>query len=272
MPNQIFRVDTLTSTPFHGTPVAVCLLEGPRERPWMRDLSLDLAASETAFLLPRSPNRFDLRVMAGSTEVELSALASLAAAHVLYEYSLADKRHPIAFFTRTGPVPATMEEGNALALNFPQMVMEECPEPPEVILQAVDPAPEFVGRRENDYFVQVSNEARLREIRPDFAFLRAAKVKGLLVTSAATISTANDFVAQTFAIGGHEEDTLASYGHCLLAPFWFLRLGKSKMTGLRRSRVIAHPRSPSSMTLEVDGDRLRLLGEAVTIFRGELAV
>src|ERR1019366_7081785 len=168
MPDLIFHVDALTAQPFHGNAVSVCILETPRERPWMRDVSLELNTPETAFLLARGPNRFDLRTMAGSSEVELAASATLAAAHVLFTstlegHSFADPRRPIAFFTHGGPIPAVLEN-EIFEINFPALPLEELSYFPEEILQGVDPAPEYVGRRGDDYLVQVSSEERLREV------------------------------------------------------------------------------------------------------------
>jgi|GEM_PF-2174420 len=283
VPDLIFHVDTLTTRAFRGNPISVCVLEKPRERPWMREVSRELNTSETAFLLPRSPNRFDLRTMSGSMEVEMSALATLAAAHVLFtstpvaERPLADPRRPISFFTRGGPVPASLERENnvenaEIHLNFPGFFLEELSEIPEAILQGVDPAPEFAGRRGEDYFVQVSSEEQLREIRPDFKFLREMGMGSLVVTSVANRTTSHDFVYRTFHIPAPSEDPIASYAHCLLGPFWFLRLGKTALAGFHRSPKAspALQRNPIALRLAIDGDRVKLMGHAVTIFEGEL--
>ncbi|MFI5201050.1 MAG: PhzF family phenazine biosynthesis protein [Candidatus Kapaibacterium sp.] len=157
MPDLIFHVDAQTSRAFHGHPVTVCILEQPRDRPWMRELSRAMNTPEAAFLLPCGLNRFDLRTMSGGLEVELAASATLAAAHVLFTRSLTGPRRSIAFFTRSGSISASQENGNALEINFPALVLEELLDPQDEILQAVDPAPEFVGRRGEDYFVQVSS-------------------------------------------------------------------------------------------------------------------
>ena len=283
MPDLIFHVDSLATLPFHGNPVAVCLLEKARGERWMQDISLELNAVETAFLVPRSPNRFDLRTMAGGVEVEFAASATLAAAHVLFTHSvrsnlhpLADPRRAIAFFTPAGAVPATMED-DGIYVNFPEFLLEECSSHPEEILHAVDPAPEFSGKRGNDYLVQVSSEERLRDLSPDFHFLRAMGMRGLIVTSVANRTPSHDFVSRTFYIPGIAgdtplEDPTASYAHCLLGPFWFLRLGKTMLTTRTDSSGPRHSRYPPALRLVVDGDRVMVIGEAVTVFEGELKI
>ncbi|HET6401124.1 MAG TPA: PhzF family phenazine biosynthesis protein [Candidatus Kapabacteria bacterium] len=301
MPDLIFHVDTLTSRAFHGNPVTVCILENQRDRAWMHELSRAMNTPESAFVLPRktsharSPNRFDLRAMAGGSEVEIAASATLAAAHVLFTRSKAnsskvgsfvDPRRSIVFFTRGGPVPASMEDG-MLEINFPALLLEELSDPPEEILQGIDPAPEYVGRRGNDYLVQVSSEARLHEVRPDFHFLRGMGMRGLIVTSIADQTTSHDFVSRTFHIPRPLEDPIASYAPFVLAPFWFLRLGKTILKNMAysanrtgRARMIGHSgatrpqgsrrKAGHQFQLIIEGDRVKLIGEAVTVFEGEL--
>jgi PhzF family phenazine biosynthesis protein len=282
MPDLIFHVDALTALPFRGHPVSVCLLEKPRERPWMRDVSLELNTSETAFLLARGPNRFDLRTMAGGSEVEIATSATLAAAHALFTRSIANASRPIAFFTHGGQIPATRMSDHAtsdqplekgmLEINFPALSLEELSNVPEDILQGVDPATEYVGRRGDDYVVHVSTEEQLRAVRPDFRFLRSMGMRGLIVTSVANVTTSHDFVARTFHIPTPQEDPTASYANCLLAPFWFLRLGKRALTCIIESARLPRARNSAASRLFVDGDRVKLIGGAVTVFEGELKI
>lgn len=296
MPDLTFHVDSLTAQPFRGHPVSVCLLEKPRERPWMRDVSLELNTSETAFLLARGPNRFDLRTMAGGSEVEIATSATLAAAHVLFTRSIANASRPIAFFTHGGQIPAMRMgdhamndhamsdhatsiamsdrplENGMLEINFPALLLEELSYIPEDILQGVDPSPEYVGRRGSDYVVQVSSEEQLRAVRPDFRFLRNMGMRGLIVTSVANVTTSHDFVARSFHIPTPQEDPTVSYANCLLAPFWFLRLGKTALTCIIESARLPRARNSAASRLFVDGDRVKLMGGAVTVFEGELKI
>ncbi len=268
MPDQIFRVDTFTHTPCTGTAAAVCLLEEARDRTWMTDLSSAMHVAQVAFILPRGPNRFDMRCTAGGTEIEVAAGATLAAAHVLMSKQLASRRQPITFFTHSGPIAASFVNPR-IEMNFPAFQMIELSEPPELVLQAIDPAPAFVGRRGDDFFVQVASERALDRLRPDFAMLRAHKVHGIIATAAAGPSKKHDFAAKTFLIGERRnvEDPLSTVADCLLGPFWFTRLGTSELSELR-----LEPSGPRRYGLEVDGDRVKIAGEAVTLFEGELKI
>jgi predicted PhzF superfamily epimerase YddE/YHI9 len=75
-----------------------------------------------------------------------------------------------------------------------------------------------------------------------------------------------DFVSRFFAPGaGVPEDPVTGSAHCCLGPFWMERLGKKEMVAYQASA------RGGIVRVRVEGDRVRLGGEAVTIFRGELA-
>jgi predicted PhzF superfamily epimerase YddE/YHI9 len=53
--------------------------------------------------------------------------------------------------------------------------------------------------------------------------------------------------------------------HCCLGPFWGERLNKTELTGYQASA------RGGVVRVRLDGERVILGGQAVTIFRGELA-
>jgi predicted PhzF superfamily epimerase YddE/YHI9 len=266
MPDHFFLVNTFSSKPFEGSSAGVCILEKPRELDWMVSTSRALNLTDAAFLVAKSPNRFDLRCITGSMEVELGISATLAAAHALFTNRFADPGRSIAFFTHAGPVSATTD-GSQIEVNFPGLPIEEI-ECPEEILQAVDPSPKFVGRRGEDFVVQVSSESALKKVQPDFKLLNGLGVHGLIVTSVAASGREYDFAIRTFQLHPRYslEAPVASWAYAALTPFWMGRLGKAKMLGFRHA-----PRS-SVVSLEVDGDRVKVFGEAIAILQGELKV
>jgi predicted PhzF superfamily epimerase YddE/YHI9 len=89
-------------------------------------------------------------------------------------------------------------------------------------------------------------------------------VRGVIVTSPSS-STEFDFVSRFFAPGsGVDEDPVTGSAHCALTPYWANKLGKLEMTAFQASRRggVVHVR--------LEGDRVRLGGRAVTVFRGDL--
>ena len=112
--------------------------------------------------------------------------------------------------------------------------------------------------------MEVQSEEALRAIAPDFGVLRRLPVRGVIVTSRAS-SGDYDFVSRFFAPGsGIDEDPVTGSAHCCLGPFWSARLGKHQL--------LAYQASPRGgvVRVRVDGDRVHLGGQAITVLRGEL--
>jgi predicted PhzF superfamily epimerase YddE/YHI9 len=60
------------------------------------------------------------------------------------------------------------------------------------------------------------------------------------------------------------EDPVTGSAHCCLAPFWASRLGKTEMVGYQASA------RGGIVRVRVDGDRVKLGGQAVTVMTGDL--
>ena len=58
---------------------------------------------------------------------------------------------------------------------------------------------------------------------------------------------------------GINEDPVTGAAHCMLAPYWARRLGRSEMVGFQASRRGGVVR----VRVRTDGDRVDLLGRAV---------
>jgi predicted PhzF superfamily epimerase YddE/YHI9 len=122
-----------------------------------------------------------------------------------------------------------------------------------------------VAKSKFDYLVEVASEDIVRALNPDHARLRTMPVRGVIVTSRATTKEW-DFVSRFFAPGsGIDEDPVTGSAHCALTPYWSKKLGRTSFT--------ARQMSPRGGTLQVElkGDRVLLRGQAVTVFRGEIA-
>lgn len=256
------HVDAFTDVPFAGNPAAVCLLPEARDAAWMQHVAREMQLSETAFLVRRGPDEFDLRWFSPAVEIDLCGHATLASAHTLWETGVLSVDRIARFHTRSGVLTAERQEG-WIELNFPS-TPSTAADPPPGLAEALGVEPRYTGRSRFDYLVQVESEAQVRALAPDAARLRSLPVRGVIVTARAT-TTGWDFVSRFFAPGsGIDEDPVTGSAHCCLAPFWAERLGKTAF--------VARQVSPRGGTLRVrlDGDRVRLAGQAVTILSGEL--
>lgn len=264
----LVQVDAFTAEAFKGNSAAVCILEEPRDERWMQLVAGEMNLSETAFVVPGEP-AWSLRWFTPVSEVDLCGHATLASAHVLWERGLLAKDRAAAFDTRSGRLTARRlangsGEGDVwIELDFPATADQEIAPPPDLV-EAVGASARYVGRSRFDYLLEVADEETVRRVSPDFGRLRAVGGRGVIVTARAA-SAGVDFVSRFFAPAfGIDEDPVTGSSHCCLAPYWARRLG--------RTSLVAHQLSARGGVLKVrlDGDRVRIAGQAVTVLRGEL--
>jgi PhzF family phenazine biosynthesis protein len=259
---KLTQVDAFTSRPFAGNPAAVCLLPAPQDEGWMQNVAREMNLSETAFLVRRADGSFDLRWFTPAVEVALCGHATLASAHALWEQGDLDRQTVARFHTKSGLLTAE-RQGDWIELNFPA-TNDEPADPPPGLIDALGAPARYVGKSRFDYLVELDSEATIATLQPDFGRLRTLPVRGVIVTSAAT-SDGVDFVSRFFAPGsGIDEDPVTGSAHCCLTPFWSRRLGRTEMVARQLSA------RGGTVRVKLDGDRVRLRGQAVTVLRGEL--
>jgi PhzF family phenazine biosynthesis protein len=261
MPIRILQVDAFTSRPFAGNPAAVCVLpEAPHEQ-WMRDVAREMNLSETAFLTPVDDG-YNLRWFTPAVEVDLCGHATVASAHVLWEDGHLPPGRQARFHTRSGLLLAD-RRGEWIELDFPAKVATPADAPPN-LLPALGVPARFVARNQFDYLVEVESEEALRAMTPDFTALRKVPVRGVIVTARPS-STEFDFVSRFFAPAvGVDEDPVTGSAHCALGPYWAERLGKTEFTAYQAST------RGGVVRVRLNGDRVIIAGQAVTVMRGEL--
>ena len=261
MTTPILQIDAFTSQPFAGNPAAVCILNGQADKDWMQRVAREMNLSETAFLRQQEQG-YELRWFTPSVEVDLCGHATLASAHALWELGHLRSDETARFHTRSGLLTAE-RRGDWIELDFPATPPVEAAAP-NGLLSAIGVSPAYVGRSRFDYIVEVENERIVRDARPDFAALRGVETRGVIVTSRSS-TPERDFVSRFFApAAGVDEDPVTGSAHCCLTPFWSARL--------KKDALVAHQISARGGVLKVrvDGARVRLSGQAVTVLRGQL--
>jgi PhzF family phenazine biosynthesis protein len=256
------QVDAFTSQPFSGNPAAVCAVPVPLDERRMQDIAREMNLSETAFLHRRGADEYDLRWFTPTVEVALCGHATLAGTHALFEAGLIETGAAVRFHTKSGVLTAT-HDGQWIDLDFPATIAEPA-DPPDGLVDALGVAVLHVARSRFDYLVEVADEQTVRTASPDFGRLRRIDVRGVMITSRAT-RPGVDFVSRFFAPGsGIDEDPVTGSAHCALAPFWRGRLGKDELTARQLSA------RGGEVCVRLDGDRVHLVGQAVTVLRGEI--
>jgi PhzF family phenazine biosynthesis protein len=259
----IVHVDVFTAEPFRGNPAAVCLLREEASAEWMQAVAAEMNLSETAFVRRRGGGDFSLRWFTPTVEVPLCGHATLASAHAVWEATLVALDDPITFHTESGKLTAR-READWIRVDFPALPVEPCAAPAG-LAEALGCSFESVHRNQfGTYLALLDSEKAVRDVQPDFARLRATEVGACIVT-ARSGSRSYDFVSRFFAPGlGIDEDPVTGAAHCSLGPYWAERLAKTELVGHQISKRTGVVR------VRTRGDRVDLLGQALTVMRGEM--
>ena len=263
MGTVIYQVNAFTGVPFTGNPAGVCVLDGPADSGWMQKVATEMNLPETAFLYPEQGG-FNLRWFSPVIEVELCGHATLASAHVLWETGALKRGARASFDTRSGLLTAK-KAGGRIELDFPREEAGDAPVP-DHLMGALGVEPVYVGRNRFDYLLELGSEAELRGLTPDVSLLREVQCRGIIVTSLPD-SPEYDFISRFFApSAGIDEDPVTGSAHCCLGPYWEKKLGKSEFNAYQASD------RGGDVYVRVEGDRVILGGEAVTVLKSELLV
>lgn len=256
-------VDAFTDSLFGGNPAAVCVLEGALPDSTMQAIAAENNLSETAFLWPVA-GEHAIRWFTPTTEVELCGHATLASAFVVLNL-LEPEREAVIFESRCrGKLAIRREPGSdRLIMNFPA-------DPPRPI-EPMNPAlADALGAAPIEqwlagyWFLVYESEAQVRSLRPNFAAL-ARMHPGEVIVTAPADDPELDFVSRFFGPGvGIDEDPVTGSAHCVLAPYWAARLGKS---ALRARQVSARG---GEIECVVQGDRVELIGRCACYSSGRV--
>jgi len=260
---EIYQADAFTDRPFGGNPAGVCILPGPADALWMQKVARDMNVSETAFL-NREGGGCNLRWFTPSVEVELCGHATLASAHILWESGLVSRKQGIEFYTLSGTLTAAVN-GDMIELDFPSEP-ESRAEAPPALTESLGVEPVYLGKNRFDYLVEVGSEEIVRNLKPDFALLATIPVRGVMVTSVSD-DAKYGFVSRFFGpAAGINEDPATGSAHCCLGPYWQKKTGKSEFLAYQASE------RGGVIGVRVMGGRVKLLGKAVTVFKGVMCV
>ncbi|WP_017298601.1 PhzF family phenazine biosynthesis protein [Nodosilinea nodulosa] len=263
------QVDAFTDAAYGGNPAAVCALPEARPDRWMQQVAQEMNLSETAFFYPEAEG-YRLRWFTPTVEMDLCGHATLATCHVLWSEGHLPPEQDARFYTRSGVLTAR-RLGDWIELNFPANPSRAIAIP-DGLANALGADPKAVVENSLGYLVELESAAAVRDLRPDFAALKQFPVHGIIVTSRG--EAPYDFVSRFFAPSiGIDEDPVTGAAHCCLAPYWRSKLNKTSF--------LAYQASARGGVIKVqDGDdsgpdarfagRVRLSGQAVTVFKGEL--
>jgi len=255
---ELYQVDAFADGVFTGNPAAVVPLYEWLSDDLMQNIAMENGQSETAFFV-RKGEYFELRWFTPETEVDLCGHATLASAHVLYEYL--DYTDPVVVFeTKSGRLFVD-REGDLYSMDFPAWSVNKI-QVTERVSKALGSRPAELFMGERDMMAIFESEQDIRALRPDYRLV--SQLDGMCMICTAP-GLDYDFVSRTFVPEhGIPEDPVTGSAHCTLVPFWANRLGKSPLKAYQASS------RGGVLQCEDLGDRVKIAGKAVTYMKGHI--
>ena len=270
MPLDIYQVDAFTNTLFSGNPAAVIPLESALPDAKMQLIAAENNLSETAFFFPIDGGH-QLRWFTPTSEVPLCGHATLASAHVVFEFL--DLEAEVVHFNSASGWLSVSKDGSSLKLDFPRISYRAC-EAPQAVIDALGQVPDecYVASADSNIMVVLPSAQAVKDLKPNIRALDALSEQGLIVTAKADqrahadeSKPLLDFVSRYFAPAfGIDEDPVTGSIHCVLTPFWASRLGKRALAARQVSS------RGGDLKCIMSEDRVHISGEARLYMKGQL--
>ena len=258
---KVYVVNAFTSEKFGGNPAAVVPLQEWLHDELMQDIAAQHNLAETAFVVPNG-DEFDIRWFTPTVEVALCGHATLASAHVLFNY-LNYTPGKIVFNSKSGPLRVSKQEGGKIMLDFPVNIPVEAASLP-AIEDGLHVKPLAVYTSTFDYMVLLENQEAIEKLSPDFKILAQVPSRGVIATAPGNNV---DFVSRCFfPQTGIDEDPVTGSAHTVTVPYWAKKLGKKQLSAIQLSKRKGY------LDCELAGDRTLMSGQAVTYLVGDLFV
>lgn len=263
---KTYFVDSFTSEPFKGNPAGVCLLEHDLSPEKMLNIAAEIGFSETAFVKKmHGDGVYSIRYFSPKKEIPLCGHATLAAAKIVFEKTVADS---ISFTTVENLNLAITKSGDNIVMEFPVYDLTPLATPLAILhalgLEAV--VNTSYSPKNKIILLEIANSATLAALKPNFnALIHSYEdINGVLVTAPSN-TAAYDFHYRYFwPWAGTNEDPVTGGVQTFLAKYWSTRLNKTKMKAFQSSQRTGF------MTVELIGDKVLIYGTAVIVLEGSL--
>jgi PhzF family phenazine biosynthesis protein len=261
MRTPIFQIDAFTTRRFAGNPAAVMPMNSFLEDPVLQAIAAENNLAETAFLVPEGGD-YRLRWFTPTTEVPLCGHATLASAAVVME-RLEPGRSSVVFHSVSGPLTVS-RTNTGYVMDFPVRLSAPV-STPAGLAEALGIVPIEVLVNAFNYMALLESPQVLHDLVPDMAALARMDRSGVIVTAQG--DGIYDFVSRYFAPAkGIPEDPVTGAAHCMLAPYWAKRLGKTVFRAFQASR------RGGEIICRVVRNRVELEGACVFYLEGEVEI
>ena len=258
---KMYQVDAFANKLFSGNPAAVVILESPLKDNVMQSIAAENNLSETAFVIINE-SCFSIRWFTPSIEVDLCGHATLASAHILFEYYPTLSGEEINFNSRSGSLKVTKVE-KGLCLNFPADYPVEV-ESSSLFFEILGIEPLKLLRGKDDYLAVLKNQQQIEEIQPKFSLLKKVDARGLVISAP---GDEVDFVSRCFyPEAGIEEDPVTGSAHTMLTPYWATLLNKNELDAHQLSK------RGGKLNCSLANERVLISGDSVIYFEGTISI
>lgn len=260
---DIYQIDAFSSELFKGNPAAVCLLEDWIADDLMQKIAQENNLSETAFIVKKDEEHYEIRWMAPEGEVDLCGHATIASAYAVTEF-IEPGRTSVTFTSRGRELPVR-KTNNEWQLKFPRFELTSYNvRNLDAPLLSLVPSEAYFGN--GTIILVLPSEEKLLRASPDIHYLRESNTFLSLTTLAAKKSK-YDFASRFFAPSvGIDEDPVTGSVHCLLGPLWAEKLQKNQLKACQRSR------RGGNLSLIVEDDCVYISGGAAPYLSGKLLI
>jgi PhzF family phenazine biosynthesis protein len=293
----IHRVDAFTTVPFEGNPAGVVADASEIPERLFPTIAREMAASETAFVLPPNARDADLRIrwFTPTTEVPLCGHATVSAFHVLAELGRFGLEDPgdrtLRMECKSGVLPVEVRHPapgrTSVTLSLPVPYLERAPLAATAIAELLGIAVNDVdlslppAKGGSKLVVPIRTRAALDAVQPtEAALVQASRehgVMGLVLFTRETREPESDVHLRFFApAAGVFEDPVTGSAHGPLGAYLFhhgLVHGEDPIAyRAEQGDVLGRP-GRVAVTLRVRGNDLvgiSITGEAVTVFSGTM--
>lgn len=258
---RIYQVDAFTEKVFGGNPAAIVPLDHWLPDSTMQKIAMENNLAETGYVV-RKDKEYEIRWFTPTVEVDLCGHATLAAAHVLFNYE-GHVLDEITFHSERSGKLLVRKNGPAITLNFPADTFDQIELKPDILRSFHIKAKEgYKGK--SDFMLVFESEKQIKELIPNLDAISKLEGRGLIATAKGDDV---DFVSRFFAPqSGINEDSVTGSAHTTLTPYWAKILGKEELTAIQLSERKGH------LKCKLLGDRVEISGNAVTFMFGEIEV
>jgi len=260
-------LDAFTNKAFRGNPTVVIATQEELSKQIMQTLAAEFNLSETVFVqLPEKEQslqdkQVNLRWFTPSHEVKLCGHGTLSAAHILFEQQLVAGER-IEFSTASGTLEAQKQE-SGIVLTFPRINthLKDMPSDLHNVCDA-DVIAYADSGNEDGYCVLEVAETNLASVNVDIDKWSQLTNCSFILTS----KLSEEEIALRYFAPNHgvDEDPVTGSANVVLADYW------SQRSGMTHFRSYQQSKRTGTMLVELNDDKVRLIGEAVTIIKGEL--